>query len=245
MTDPNFDAEIEDCNLLNYENVPINFTGTNAQNDIYIDRCINSNFSIFATNVTDYSFKVFNIYGTLIYTTNGSNPTSNSISLWDVTGYADGFYVVKLNLKNCSDVLNETFDLIVNSSSCRLMAHVSDTTKKNFFNNTNDSLINHTINENTIKNNSKNSLETDNDLNLFPNPVNNNLTLILNQSNSDIESTITITEQTGKTLIKQNVKSINGINKYQLETHSLPAGVYYITLINDKNNFNKKFVILR
>ena len=56
-----FEAVAEECNLLNYEDVFVSFIGSNAVDNYQVIKCINPVYTIEATGVLFYSFRVYNL----------------------------------------------------------------------------------------------------------------------------------------------------------------------------------------
>ncbi|MBI4646074.1 MAG: hypothetical protein HY738_05610 [Bacteroidia bacterium] len=122
-----FEATAEECNLLNYTDVLINFIGSNAVDNYQIIKCINPVYTIEATGVLFYSFRVYNLLGQLIHSTSGT-PASNHINLWNAINAADGWYSVHLELLNCSDSDIRDYNLFVAQGSCKMASGSSDST---------------------------------------------------------------------------------------------------------------------
>jgi hypothetical protein len=78
-------------------------------------------------------------------------------------------------------------------------------------------------------------------LNVYPNPV-EGLGYLTFNSNSDDIAVITIYDVTGKIIVVENYGAIRGDNKIELPTTDLPQGMYFITISNDKETSNIKFI---
>jgi hypothetical protein len=79
------------------------------------------------------------------------------------------------------------------------------------------------------------------DLNVYPNPVEGVGYLSFNSTTDDI-SEIVIYDVTGKKVITKQFDVVKGNNKFKLPTQNLPQGMYFITVGNDKEIANLKFI---
>ena len=93
-----FRAIPQECNYLNYDDeAQVNFIGSNAIDNYQIVKCIDPNYYINATGVTEYSFSIYNLLGQLVHSTSGI-PTSNQIFVWNTANVAEGWYTVHQEL---------------------------------------------------------------------------------------------------------------------------------------------------
>ncbi len=69
----------------------------------------------------------------------------------------------------------------------------------------------------------------------FPNPVNNNVTLLFN-SYSDENYDLQISDLLGRTLYSLQTQAVKGINQLNLTTNNLSAGIYFINLTDTNNH---------
>lgn len=80
---------------------------------------------------------------------------------------------------------------------------------------------------------------TEETINIYPNPVNNNLYLSLNNMNNNIHYSIVITDITGKKQLE--LKQNN--NEFSIYTSKLVDGLYILQLVSDKGVLTKKFMV--
>jgi beta-glucanase (GH16 family) len=108
----NFSAIPENCTLLNFENAPVSFIGDNTIDGYQL---ISSTlYTIEATGVLFYSFKVYDLQGQLVHNISGV-PSSNQIVLWNTIDIATAWYSVTLELLNCTDTLVNEYNLLVSA----------------------------------------------------------------------------------------------------------------------------------
>jgi len=72
-------------------------------------------------------------------------------------------------------------------------------------------------------------IATLNTINLFPNPVNEQLTIQYSQNNNQPVN-ISFTNSTGQLMLTKSYEAQNGFNEIQMNTVSLSKGVYVITV---------------
>ncbi|MDP1800298.1 MAG: family 16 glycosylhydrolase [Bacteroidota bacterium] len=220
-----FEATNEPCTTSNYEDVPISWTGSNAINDILIDKCYNPNYIIYTGAVYSYTFQVFAINGPLIYSTIGY-PSSNNISLWNASTVADGQYLVTLQLANCYETYTDEYNLFVGSASCR-----QNTAGQNI-----DSLNNYNMVE--VKNSTKTHKisEIKNDVIVFPNPSNGKY-LISAKNENDLY--VEVYNMLGSLLIKERCKS-----NQQIDISDYSPGIYTF-VIRQNNGLIKSIKVIK
>ena len=82
-------------------------------------------------------------------------------------------------------------------------------------------------------------LYADNVFSIYPNPVNDNLNISINNENSSTPYTLFITDMTGKRHreLKQN------LSEFTIDTSKLSDGMYIVQLISDKGVITRKFMV--
>ena len=78
-------------------------------------------------------------------------------------------------------------------------------------------------------------------LNVFPNPIEGVGYLTFN-SNVDAISILVIYDVSGRKIISQEINTIKGDNEIMLPTSNLPEGMYFLTVGNDNETSNIKFI---
>lgn len=80
-----------------------------------------------------------------------------------------------------------------------------------------------------------------NSINLYPNPANEYFEIAYE---TEVPSFVNLkmTDITGRDLLLQNFRSLNGLNKFKVETEHLATGVYYITMNVEGKIFTEKIV---
>jgi endonuclease I len=76
----------------------------------------------------------------------------------------------------------------------------------------------------------------------YPNPAVNEITIGLLQA-LPVKSTIRITDITGKEVLKQSISSAQ--NNIRLKVNNLPAGRYFVAVLNNETTLHSSFVIVR
>jgi len=76
-------------------------------------------------------------------------------------------------------------------------------------------------------------------LNFFPNPANNEISITINSASLLNELSISIVNSTGKVFIEKSISSSN--NKINIA--DLPSGIYFIQFINNEEHFVEKLVV--
>ena len=226
-----FKAVAEECNLMNYEDVPISFVGTNAVDGYQIIKCINSVYSIEATGVLFYSFQVYNNLGQLIHSTSGI-PTSNHINLWNTINAADAFYSVHLELTNCSGEDVRDYNLLVLQGKCNKANSLNapDSNQKT----TNEKEIEKTV-----------STTLDKELLIYPNPANEKLNVFYSANNSNSTAFVIITDINGRELFREQKQNRTGTNKKTIDVSQFLNGTYILRIISNDEKLEGKFVILK
>lgn len=226
-----FVATAEECNLQNYVDVPINFIGSNAVNNYQIVKCINPVYTIEATGVLYYSFKVYNLLGQLVHSTSGT-PTSNHIDLWNAINAAEAWYSVKLELLNCSDSDIREYNLLVTYGSCKMAnPSSSDTTDNQVITSKED------IEKTEISTINKEFL-------IYPNPANDKLNVFYSVNNNSPTSII-ITDINGKELFREQRQNSIGANKKTIDINQFPNGTYILRIVSGDEKIENKFIISR
>ena len=82
-------------------------------------------------------------------------------------------------------------------------------------------------------------IETTNTLSIYPNPTNDNVTVMIDKSLRS--GTMTLTNSLGQVVVNQ---SLNGISVETLDLNALPAGTYALSLINGSIRSNEMIVKL-
>jgi hypothetical protein len=76
---------------------------------------------------------------------------------------------------------------------------------------------------------------------LYPNPVKDQLNLIITNGESYTKATAVIRNAQGRSVSQQNVKSTNG--NFSIDVNALAPGLYFITIVNEKGeNLVEKFI---
>jgi len=78
-------------------------------------------------------------------------------------------------------------------------------------------------------------------INLFPNPVSEQLNLQFNQTNNQ-PINISLTNLLGKTVLTETYNALKGFNEVQLNTSNLSKGVYFLTIYNGLETHYQKLV---
>ncbi|MBN2730101.1 MAG: family 16 glycosylhydrolase [Bacteroidales bacterium] len=224
-----FVATAEDCNLLNYADVPIDFIGSNAVDNYQVIKCIDPIYTIEATGVLFYSFRVYNLAEQLVHSTNGT-PTANHINLWNAINAATAWYSVHLELLNCSDSDIRDYNLLVSQGSCK-MANLSDTTDNQ------TTAIKQDIEKTEPPTLNKEFL-------IYPNPANEKLNVFYS-ANNNRPATIIIIDINGNELYREQRKNSIGANKKTIDTSQFPSGTYILRIVADDEKIENKFIITR
>ena len=77
---------------------------------------------------------------------------------------------------------------------------------------------------------------------IYPNPVNNNLTLDFTSENSN-KSILSLTNIIGEKIREFQINTVAGINTFNLNLEGINNGVYFINFINNSSKSTKKFII--
>ncbi|MEO6901496.1 MAG: T9SS type A sorting domain-containing protein [Bacteroidia bacterium] len=77
-------------------------------------------------------------------------------------------------------------------------------------------------------------------INTFPNPFTNMLTLVFNESYSDVNTSIQVMDISGKKVMEQKGIRINGNNERKLDFSNLKNGTYFIRVVSDDKSIIKK-----
>ncbi len=98
---------------------------------------------------------------------------------------------------------------------------------------------------NTVSGNANINLENLNNVNIYPNPANGNVTVTFNLMNqSDIQ--IDITDQIGRTIkILASQRMQSGKQKINFNTYDLTDGIYFIRIQSDKQTMNNKLTVIK
>lgn len=83
-----------------------------------------------------------------------------------------------------------------------------------------------------------NSITENKQLNIFPNPANNFVSIGVNSNNSNLNADLIISDINGKQLQKQNLSN----NSQIINIEDLPSGIYIVKVYNEKEVFVGKFV---
>lgn len=213
-----FLASIQSCEDFNSFSNPILFSH-NAIENYQILKCINPIYSFNISGVLNYEVTITKVEdGSLQHSISGI-PNSNIIDIWDVTNFANGWYRVEMELKNClgSDV--RMFTLLVENGNCKHTNTIQDST---YFQQNDKSLIS-----------------------VFPNPATNNIIVEFENDNNLNLVNLFICDINGRILSESNIKTFSGLNKYEFDISTFDNGVYFIN-IQDNFKINKtKFVILK
>jgi len=226
-----FEAVAEDCNLLNYADVPINFIGSNAVNNYQIIKCINPVYTIEATGVLFYSFQVYNLLGQLVHSTSGT-PTSNNINLWNAINAADGWYSAHLELLNCSDSDIRDYNLLVSYGSCKMANPSSSDTTNNQV----------TTSKEDVEKTETTTLNKE--FLIYPNPANEKLNVFYS-ANNNRPASIIIMDINGKELFREQRQNSIGANKKTIDINQFPNGTYILRIVADDEKIENKFIITR
>jgi len=87
-------------------------------------------------------------------------------------------------------------------------------------------------------NNANNTIGSDN-ISLYPNPSNDKISIVLNNTN-DVQN-IAITDVTGRTIYSEKVVS----NSIEVNTENYPTGIYFCKIIGAKTNETLKFTKIK
>ncbi|MBP7497810.1 MAG: T9SS type A sorting domain-containing protein [Bacteroidales bacterium] len=78
----------------------------------------------------------------------------------------------------------------------------------------------------------------------YPNPVNNNSTVILYDLKRASNVSLTINDITGKQIYSQNLGNVEaGKHSYELNTNDFGKGIYFLNLITDRGTSTNKMII--
>jgi len=225
-----FLAQIENCNILNFEEMPISFIGSNAIDGYIVNKTINPIYTIEATGITYYSASVYNLLGQLVHSSCGI-PGSNHIQTWNASNAAVGWYTFKLNMLNCTDAVNKEYNLYVTNSSDK----------------TTDTLFSHL--DSMLLVSEDNNIETsniimDDNLVLYPNPVSNKVNVFYS-TRFGCKSLIIITDMNGQEILKLPITSSMGANRETIDVSYLPDGVYILSLLSENEKIENKFIVSR
>ncbi|MGZ4102328.1 MAG: T9SS type A sorting domain-containing protein, partial [Bacteroidia bacterium] len=80
-----------------------------------------------------------------------------------------------------------------------------------------------------------------NTMSLYPNPVKEYFEIAY-ETQSPSFVNLKMTDITGRELLLQNFRPMNGLNKFKIETGHLPAGVYYVNLNVEGKIFTEKVI---
>lgn len=80
------------------------------------------------------------------------------------------------------------------------------------------------------------------DITVYPNPAVNEITIALQQL-LQAKSIIRITDIAGKEVLKQSISGAQ--NNIKLKVNNLPAGRYFVSVLNNENALHSSFVIVR
>lgn len=266
-----FSVFAEACDLMNYEDVSINFIGSNATNNQVI-KCINPIYTIEATGVLFYSARVHNLSGQLIHSTTGT-PTSNHINLWNAVNAAEGWYKIKFELLNCSASSIKEFTVFVTNGNCRVGNPFSDSTHQE------EAIVKQELetmemfvstptnipyqesqkttysyidsvtvsNQNAVNNQEikvSEGISVLNRLLIYPNPVNDKLNIFY--SVNETENTfISITDISGKELFKEETISNYGANRKTIDVAQFVVGTYIIRIFTNGGKTEQQFILTR
>ena len=225
-----FKAVTEDCNLMNYEDVSINFVGSNATDCYQIIKCITPIYTLEATGVLFYSFQVYNNLGQLIHSTSGT-PTSNHINLWNAISAATTWYSVHLELENCSNSDIRDYYLLVTQGNCQ-KSNSSDTS------NIDEEIINEGKIEDIV------STTLNKEFLIYPNPANKELNVFYSANNNSL-AVIIISDINGKELFREQKQNRVGANKNTIDVSQFLNGTYILRIISNDEKIEGKFVILK
>jgi hypothetical protein len=82
------------------------------------------------------------------------------------------------------------------------------------------------------------------DLNLFPNPANENVTISYVLAENGVVD-MSITDVRGRIIRRENISQLEGQQQLTIETATLEPGTYLLTLIVPNGKANKRFVVVR
>lgn len=197
-----FHAKIENFNCV-VSPAPINIaTWTNIA-------CIGSGLHFNVTNATNYSVKIYSLFGQLIYSGNG-NITGNSVTIWPATGVSTGYYAANITFSSSvsGEVISKAYTILVRPCSKSAPIFTSDKSMEDLPN----------IQE--IENNKF-------DFSVYPNPNNGNFTIDLLQAKEMKPYSVQIFNSNGILISKIDHCNTNQIN---FNHTGLTSGIYYIKL---------------
>lgn len=85
-------------------------------------------------------------------------------------------------------------------------------------------------------------LAKENNISCFPNPTTNNVNIVVNAPVAQ-KMSITIKDLKGSILISEKLKTVVGINKKSLDVSILSKGIYFVTIVSEKQNSTTKLII--
>jgi protocatechuate 3,4-dioxygenase beta subunit len=83
----------------------------------------------------------------------------------------------------------------------------------------------------------------DADMNIYPNPATDAVSISFNGMQSTVS--LRVTNSLGMEVISQEINSISGMNLLNLNTASLPTGVYYLSISGNGMNMLRQFTVVR
>jgi hypothetical protein len=225
-----FKAEPEECNFLNFrDEVTPQFIGSNAIDNYQIVKCIEPNYYINATGVTEYTFQIYNLLDQLIHTGTGV-PTSNQIFLWNANNASEGWYSVHVELSNCTNdepLINDYNVLVLD---CRTASQ-------------NDSFTTTALKtEKNTLNSVKDELDSKNELILYPNPASEFLNVYYSV-NENARFKFSIFDISGKEVSSTFYNANAGSNYTVIDIENLQSGVYYLVAETTGIVMRDKFIV--
>ncbi len=85
------------------------------------------------------------------------------------------------------------------------------------------------------------NIDNSNDIELFPNPTNGSINLVMNLEANDVQ--LKLTDLTGKMVLFQNIGSVSKQDVHQLDLTKLSKGVYLVQLLVGENIYNGKIIL--
>lgn len=180
--------------------------------------CIGSNLCFSVLNATEYIFKLFNSFGSLVYQNSGIF-TGTSVCVGQIPPLAVGNYIANVTFKSDCEELSNAYPFFI--MSCKKQEEA------NSIENTRDVEIDLEL------------LKSDFDFNIFPNPNDGNFSLTLPKS-IGYPYSFEIINSFGAIIYKAEHLNTNEINVNQT---GLSKGIYYVRMKSGNSIATKKVVI--
>jgi len=137
---------------------------------------------------------------------------------------------------------NTTFRLRCDASGNNDQVYIDDVVISGCKNGPSARLTDPSLNETT--NEKKADVSILSNVNLYPNPTTDVLNIELELvKDADIE--FMVIDMTGKSVFNRNMSRNEGSNKMSFDMNDLPAGIYMMNVISDKEMITKRFIIQR